>query len=73
MKTLLFGISLASIAFGTNLALADGWPTRVTGVWNVQDNQSTGNLDITFQGTTGLCQPISGTFLGDAMHGFYCP
>ncbi len=29
MKKLLFGVVFASIAFGTNIALADGWPLTV--------------------------------------------
>jgi hypothetical protein len=73
MKTLLLGISLASIAFGTNIALADGWPTSVLGTWSVTANHATGKLLITTQGSSGDCQVISGTILGDPMHGFYCP
>jgi hypothetical protein len=72
MKTLLLGISFASIVFATNIALADGWPTSVLGTWSVTGNHTSGKLIITSQGS-GQCQPISGTILSDPMHGFYCP
>ena len=72
MKTLLLAISLASIAFGTNIALADTWPTSVVGTWHVEANHSTGTLSITSQGG-GECQPILGTIFGQPIHGFYCP
>ncbi len=72
MKKLLLGISLASIAFGTNIALADGWPTSVVGTWSVTANHATGKLVITTQGS-GDCQPISGTIFGNSILGFYCP
>jgi hypothetical protein len=73
MKKLLLGISLASIAFGTNIALADGWPTSVLGTWSVIANHSTGTLLITTQVSSGDCQFISGDIFGNPMHGFYCP
>ena len=72
MKKLLFGVSLASIAFGANIALADGWPPSVVESWSVTANHTTGTLNITSQGS-GECQPISGTIFGNPMHGFYCP
>jgi hypothetical protein len=73
MKKLLFGMLVAPMAFGTNIALADGWPVSVVGSWSVLANQSPGTLSITSQGTTGDCQSIVGTIFGDSFAGFYCP
>ncbi|WP_392534377.1 hypothetical protein [Nostoc sp. C117] len=54
-------------------ALADGWPTSVVGTWNVTANQTSGQLVITFQDTTGQCRKILGTIFGNSIVGFYCP
>jgi hypothetical protein len=72
MKKLFFGMLFTSMAFATNIALADGWPLSVLGSWSVLANQSSGTLSITSQGT-GNCQKITGTIFGNAMVGFYCP
>jgi len=72
MKKLLFGVLFASMGFGANTAMADGWPLSVLGSWNVLANHSTGTLSITSQGTTGNCQPIAGTIFGNPIVGFYC-
>jgi hypothetical protein len=73
MKMLLLGISLASIAFGTNIALADGWPPSVVGTWTVTANHSNGTLLITSESSVGDCRFISGDVFSNPMHGFYCP
>lgn len=73
MKKQLFGAVFASMAYGANTAMADGWPASVLGNWSVLANQSTGTLSITIQGATGDCQNIAGTIFGDTMVGFYCP
>jgi hypothetical protein len=73
MKKLLFGMLFAPMAFGTNIALADGWPLSVGGNWSIIANQSPGTLSITSQGATGDCQSVAGTIFGDPIAGFYCP
>lgn len=74
MKKLLFGMLFAPMAFGTNIALADGWPVSVLGNWSVLANQSPGILSITSQGAVGNCRAITGTiFGGNPIAGFYCP
>jgi hypothetical protein len=73
MRKLLFGILFMSVAFGSNMALAAGWPTSVVGTWSVLGNQSPGLLQITFEFNTGGCGPISGTIYGNNIQGFYCP
>jgi hypothetical protein len=73
MKKLLFGMLLAPMAFGTNIALADGWPTSVVGNWDIVGNHSPGTLSITSQGGAGDCRPIGGTIYNDSIQGFYCP
>ena len=72
MKKLVFGTLFASLAFGTNIALADGWPLSVLGRWSVLANSVSGTLAITSQGA-GDCQPIAGTIFGNPIKGFYCP
>ena len=73
MKKLLFGVLFASMGFGANIAMADGWPVSVVGNWSVLANQSAGTLSITSQGATGNCRSITGTILGNPIVGFYCP
>ena len=73
MKRLLVGMLFAPMAFGANVALADGWPTSVAGNWDIVGNHSPGTLNITSQGNAGDCQPIGGTIYNDSIHGFYCP
>jgi hypothetical protein len=73
MKKLLFGVLFASMGFGANIAMADGWPVSVVGTWSVLANQSAGTLSITSQGATGNCRSITGTILGKPIVGFYCP
>jgi hypothetical protein len=73
MKTLFLGVSLASLAFVTNIAFADGWPASVLGTWSVTANHTSGTLRITTQDSTGDCRFISGEIFGNPMHGFYCP
>lgn len=57
-------------------ASADGWPTSVTGNWNIIGNQSAGVL-VLVQGDGAVgsqCKPISGTiYVVDKVEGFYCP
>ncbi len=67
------GMLFTSVAFGSNIALADGWPASVAGTWSVLGNQSSGLLVITSQGGTGNCRPIAGTIYGNSIQGFYCP
>ncbi len=73
MKKLLFSVLFASMGFGANTALADGWPLSVLGNWSVLANQSAGTLSITSQGSIGDCRPITGTIFGNSIVGFYCP
>ena len=73
MKKLLFSVLFASMGFGVNTAMADGWPVSVLGNWSVLGNQSVGTLSITTQAATGDCRPITGTIYGNTMVGFYCP
>jgi hypothetical protein len=73
MKKLLFSVLFASMGFGANTAMADGWPLSVLGNWSVLANQSAGTLSITSQGSIGDCRPITGTIFGNTMVGFYCP
>jgi hypothetical protein len=73
MKKLLFGMIFAPLAFGTNTAMADGWPLSVLGNWSVIANFVSGTLSITFQDTIGNCRKITGTIFGDPIVGFYCP
>jgi hypothetical protein len=74
MRKLLFGMLLAPMAFGSNIALADGWPASVVGHWDVSGNGSRGTLNITSQGSTGDCRLIAGTIYGTStIQGYYCP
>lgn len=63
-----------------DIALADGWPSRVVGRWPMAANRSIGVLDITSQANSGQCQAIAGTIfgagagiIGNNVKGFYCP
>ena len=67
------GLAVLATLGWSSIALADGWPSSVTGTWSARANLSTGNLVISSQGATGNCRTISGTIIGDALEGFYCP
>lgn len=74
MKKLLFGTLFASMAFGANMASAQNYPGSVVGNWSVLGNQSPGTLNITSQGSSGNCRPITGFIYGNnPIQGFYCP
>lgn len=64
----------AASLFTTGSPQADGWPGSVTGIWNIVGNQSSGTLNINFQGGSGQCRPIRGTIYGNnRIEGYYCP
>jgi hypothetical protein len=71
LSSTIIALSLLTVA---QLASADGWPTRIVGVWTVNADNTPGTLNITFQATSGHCRQISGTiFNTNLIQGFYCP
>ncbi len=62
MKKLLFSVLFASMGFGANTAMADGWPLSVLGSWSVLANQSAGTLSITSQGSIQWPHPLPAQF-----------
>jgi hypothetical protein len=77
MKPKFKNISLAIAALFAAQLSADvasaAPPLSVLGTWNIQANQTSGQLTVTFQGSAGTCRALGGTAFGQTMTGVYCP